>query len=77
MAQMTLGLEHIHNDKNITHRDFKPANILVFPGNILKIGDFGIAKEHDENSVFVSTRSDRKYAAPEILNMDYGQKFAF
>ena len=34
--------------KNISHRDIKPQNILLCEGNILKISDFGEAKENVE-----------------------------
>ena len=44
---MLLGLEYLHS-KDITHRDFKPSNILIETyGNslkLLKVGDFGLSK---------------------------------
>lgn len=71
-----MGLVHLHNDLSITHRDLKPPNILVFLGELLKIADFGISKEHDEESMSLSTKGDRKYAAPEVYLMDVRQKLA-
>ena len=67
LVQIGLGLDHIHTDLNITHRELKPANILLFPGNIIKIADFGISKEHDEKTIFVSTKG---YASPEIILLE-------
>ncbi|KAF2309368.1 hypothetical protein GH714_001770 [Hevea brasiliensis] len=47
------GLSSIHNNRYV-HCDLKPANILVFPSDQqdfqLKIADFGLAKEPDEDN---------------------------
>lgn len=54
----------------VVHRDIKPQNILVQPGGIPKLLDFGIAKplEQDEDGVLTNA-SQRvltpQYAAPE------------
>jgi len=42
--QLMNGLKHIH-ERNLIHRDIKPANIFINEGKVLKIGDFGLAKE--------------------------------
>jgi eukaryotic-like serine/threonine-protein kinase len=36
-----LGVAH---DKGITHRDLKPGNIILTPGSVVKVLDFGLAK---------------------------------
>jgi serine/threonine-protein kinase len=41
-AQVADGLKCLHGN-GIFHRDIKPSNILVAPGNLAKIGDFGLA----------------------------------
>ncbi len=41
-AQVADGLKCLH-DNGIFHRDIKPSNILIAPGNVAKIGDFGLA----------------------------------
>ena len=41
-AQVADGLQCLHGN-GIFHRDIKPSNILIAPGNLAKIGDFGLA----------------------------------
>ncbi|MBI3893041.1 MAG: protein kinase [Candidatus Wallbacteria bacterium] len=45
--QVLSGLEALHA-RGIVHRDLKPSNILVAPGPIAKVHDFGIAKQLGE-----------------------------
>ncbi|KAL6744731.1 kinase-like domain-containing protein [Haematococcus lacustris] len=42
-VQIVLALYHVHS-KNILHRDLKSSNVFVSEGNVLKLGDFGIAR---------------------------------
>ena len=45
LFQLTSSLLYIEQNFHISHRDIKPQNVLVFPGNKYKMADFGEAKE--------------------------------
>ena len=65
LYQVARGLEDIHA-ANVIHRDIKPDNIKIDSVGIVKIFDFGLAREagvDDATQGFVATPS---YAAPEL-----------
>lgn len=74
-TQICLGLKHVH-DRKILHRDLKCQNIFLTKTNLIKLGDFGIAR------VLSSTRENAKtmvgtpyYLSPEIVeNRPYSFK---
>jgi len=45
MKQLLSGIHHLH-DNWILHRDLKTSNLLLSHRGILKIGDFGLAREY-------------------------------
>lgn len=63
--QVAHGLVHIH-DHLFVHRDVKPANMLIFPGGIVKLCDFGFAVTFDEARSLPPSGSP-EYAAPEVF----------
>eukprot|EP00494_Astrolonche_serrata_P024509 UN24768 len=67
--QLISGLKGIH-DKNITHRDLKPQNLLLDKHFRLKITDFGLSNIfEDETEKLMKTTyvGTKGYQAPELL----------
>lgn len=59
------GLAKCH-EKDIIHRDIKPANILVDDYGTFKLGDFGIARQVENNLAPSSKAGSENYMAPEV-----------
>ncbi|KAK4490842.1 hypothetical protein RD792_001557 [Penstemon davidsonii] len=63
--QVFQGLAYIHQ-RGYFHRDLKPENLLVSKG-IIKVADFGLAREINSQPPFTEYVSTRWYRAPEVL----------
>ena len=64
--QLINGVDYIHK-KGIAHRDLKPENLLLTVDKTLKIIDFGLSHEYDENSLLKTKCGSPSYAAPELI----------
>jgi serine/threonine protein kinase len=78
LIQLINGISFLQ-DKNYIHRDLKPANVLLSEFSdhaILKLADFGFAKELSSITSLTQTRCGTPlYMAPEILeSRDYDGK---
>ncbi|KAK9815766.1 hypothetical protein WJX72_009157 [[Myrmecia] bisecta] len=74
-VQILLALWHVHS-KNVLHRDLKTQNIFLAKGNILKLGDFGIARVLTSGTDMARTVIGTPYyLSPEICeDKPYDQK---
>ncbi|AHY47812.1 Protein kinase domain [Rubrobacter radiotolerans] len=67
-TQLLEGLAYAHR-RGIIHRDIKPSNILMTPGGMVKVADFGIARiVEDEDSMEPGeVIGSARYMSPEQL----------
>ncbi|KAG5338952.1 MAPK2 kinase, partial [Acromyrmex heyeri] len=69
MYEICVAVKHLH-DMNITHRDLKPENLLYSKPDItgiLKLTDFGFAKETHLKDTLQTPCYTPYYVAPEVL----------
>ncbi|MBI5091334.1 MAG: SUMF1/EgtB/PvdO family nonheme iron enzyme [Candidatus Hydrogenedentes bacterium] len=71
VSQVLAALEYAHH--MVIHRDMKPENVMLMPGERVKVLDFGLAKAIDEEALIPDTDASGQgrvvgtlaYAAPE------------
>ncbi|XP_054654919.1 serine/threonine-protein kinase ICK-like isoform X2 [Dunckerocampus dactyliophorus] len=66
MFQILQGLAFIHKH-GFFHRDMKPENLLCMGPELVKIADFGLAREIRSRPPYTDYVSTRWYRAPEVL----------
>lgn len=67
LGQLLQAVTYCHTHQ-IIHRDIKPSNILVFDGLIIKLSDFGLAREvGEQEDAITEVRGTLSYASPEII----------
>lgn len=74
-VQITMAVQHIHSNK-ILHRDLKTQNVFLTKRDLVKIGDFGIAKVLENTIDMAETCCGTPcYLSPELCqDMPYSSK---
>uniref|UniRef100_A0A8C6U1W1 non-specific serine/threonine protein kinase n=1 Tax=Neogobius melanostomus TaxID=47308 RepID=A0A8C6U1W1_9GOBI len=66
MFQVLTGLAFVHKH-GYFHRDMKPENLLCMGPELVKIADFGLAREIRSQPPYTDYVATRWYRAPEVL----------
>ena len=66
LFQIFQGLNYMHKH-GFFHRDIKPENLLCNGPDLIKIADFGLARETRSRPPYTDYVSTRWYRAPEVL----------
>ena len=64
LIQLLKGLKSLH-ELNILHRDLKSANVFLFKGGIVKLGDLNVSKVTRKGMGYTQTGTPY-YASPEV-----------
>lgn len=67
LIQACMGLNDVHMKKRL-HRDIKCENLFIGDSGIVKIGDFGVAKQLEHTLAVASTQAGTSsYMSPELI----------
>uniref|UniRef100_A0A0D9WBG0 non-specific serine/threonine protein kinase n=1 Tax=Leersia perrieri TaxID=77586 RepID=A0A0D9WBG0_9ORYZ len=61
------GMDYLHQN-NIIHRDLKTANLLIGPGQVVKIADFGVSRQRSQGGDMTAETGTYRWMAPEVIN---------
>jgi eukaryotic-like serine/threonine-protein kinase len=68
IQQVLSALDYAHA-RGVVHRDIKPANMMLTPGGVIKLMDFGIAKASGDHKLTMTgtTMGSLYYMSPEQI----------
>lgn len=72
MMQLLTGVQYLHGDARVLHRDLKLGNMLLTDQMQVKIADFGLAAEmgHDGCDHYGQVCGTPNYISPEVLRKE-------
>ncbi|KAJ3176548.1 Mitogen-activated protein kinase 14B [Geranomyces variabilis] len=74
MGQICDGLIYVHG-QGVVHRDLKPANILLTAEGVIKIADFGTARQICSKRFMEKGVCTAWYCAPELFDLSFAGSY--
>ena len=66
-VEQTLEALNFLSENNIAHNDIKPANLLLDQNGRIKLADFGLAQEVEDNQLIAYFLGSPAFLSPEII----------
>uniref|UniRef100_A0AC35G707 Protein kinase domain-containing protein n=1 Tax=Panagrolaimus sp. PS1159 TaxID=55785 RepID=A0AC35G707_9BILA len=74
--QLIAAVHHLHYELSVAHRDIKLENILLDLNKVLKLADFGFARQTYKSEKSTSYCGTRPYSSPQLVSHTPYQPFA-
>uniref|UniRef100_A0AC34F8W3 Protein kinase domain-containing protein n=1 Tax=Panagrolaimus sp. ES5 TaxID=591445 RepID=A0AC34F8W3_9BILA len=74
--QLIDAVYHLHFELSVAHRDIKLENILLDSNKVLKLADFGFARQTYKAEKSTSYCGTRPYSSPQLVNHTPYEPFA-
>lgn len=74
--QLCMAMTYMHKEKRVVHRDLTCSNVMIHKDDVVKIADFGLARQQSNNSlVMKSVVGTITFSCPEIvMHQEYTHK---